>query len=89
MKKIIVLDISDIRVKKNGDKYNITPESNIEIIMSEEAMTANFAELDLEKVKALAQEILIDKNISAVFYDITNKPPATIEWEQTNSKATE
>lgn len=50
-------------------------------IMSEEAMTANFAELDLEKVKALAKEILIDKNISAVFYDITNKPPATIEWE--------
>ena len=39
MKKIIVLDMSDIRVKKNGDKYNITPESNIEIIMSEEAMS--------------------------------------------------
>lgn len=50
-------------------------------IMSEEAMTANFAELPIDKVRELAKQILLDKNISAVFYDITNKPPATIEWE--------
>lgn len=50
-------------------------------IVSEEAMTANFAELPIKKVRELAATILGDKNISAVFYDITNKPPATIEWE--------
>jgi GMP synthase (glutamine-hydrolysing) len=50
-------------------------------VTSTEAMTANFTELNWPKVKALAEEILQIPGISAVFYDITNKPPGTIEWE--------
>lgn len=50
-------------------------------IVSEEAMTAHFAELPLPKVRELAAEILEDPALSAFLYDITNKPPATIEWE--------
>lgn len=50
-------------------------------VSSTEAMTANFTELPWEKVQELAQEILKIDGISAVFYDATNKPPGTIEWE--------
>jgi len=51
-------------------------------VTSTEAMTANFTELPWEGVQKLAQEILAKlPSISAVFYDITNKPPGTIEWE--------
>jgi GMP synthase (glutamine-hydrolysing) len=50
-------------------------------IVSEEAMTAHFAELPMDQVKQLAQKILADTSLSAVLYDITNKPPGTIEWE--------
>lgn len=50
-------------------------------IVSEEAMTAHFAELPWAEIQKLTQELLEDPSISAVFYDITNKPPATIEWE--------
>jgi len=50
-------------------------------VVSEEAMTANFAELPLAATQILAAEILEDSGLSAVLYDITNKPPATIEWE--------
>lgn len=50
-------------------------------IVSEEAMTANFAELPIAEVQILALKILEDAQISAVLYDVTNKPPATIEWE--------
>lgn len=50
-------------------------------IVSEEAMTANFAQLPLPRVRELAAEILEDQNLSAFLYDVTNKPPATIEWE--------
>ena len=51
-------------------------------VSSTEAMTANFTELPWDGVQKLAQEILEKlPNISAVFYDITNKPPGTIEWE--------
>jgi GMP synthase (glutamine-hydrolysing) len=50
-------------------------------VSSQEAMTANFTELPWEKVQALAHDILKIEGISAVFYDLTNKPPGTIEWE--------
>lgn len=49
--------------------------------ISEDVMTANFARLPMPKLQELAQRILKDKAISALFYDITNKPPGTIEWE--------
>ncbi|EKD63439.1 MAG: hypothetical protein ACD_51C00279G0002 [uncultured bacterium] len=50
-------------------------------VSSQEAMTANFTELPWEKVEKLAKDLMKIHGISAVFYDITNKPPATIEWE--------
>jgi GMP synthase (glutamine-hydrolysing) len=50
-------------------------------ISSENGMTANFTELNQEKLQELAQEILQIEGISSVLFDLTNKPPATIEWE--------
>lgn len=50
-------------------------------IESQEAMTVNFYEMDEKVLKAMAEEILAIDGVDAVFYDITNKPPATIEWE--------
>ncbi len=50
-------------------------------IVSEEAMTAHFAQLPMLKLQELTLRLLEDPSLSAVFYDITNKPPATIEWE--------
>ncbi|PIR93133.1 glutamine-hydrolyzing GMP synthase [Candidatus Falkowbacteria bacterium CG10_big_fil_rev_8_21_14_0_10_43_10] len=50
-------------------------------IISREAMTANFARLDNEVVNKIVEEISATDKISNIFYDITNKPPGTIEWE--------
>lgn len=50
-------------------------------IESQEAMTVNFYHMQEEVLRAMAEEILALDGISAVFYDVTNKPPATIEWE--------
>lgn len=50
-------------------------------VSSMEAMTANFTELPWDAIQELAQELLTIDGITAVFYDITNKPPGTIEWE--------
>lgn len=50
-------------------------------IVSEEAMTAHFAELRMDLLRELTVELMEDAAISGVFYDITNKPPGTIEWE--------
>lgn len=52
-------------------------------IESDDAMTANFYPMDFDLLTELVVEILNkhwDK-IESVFYDITNKPPGTIEWE--------
>ncbi|MFH0819005.1 MAG: glutamine-hydrolyzing GMP synthase [Patescibacteria group bacterium] len=50
-------------------------------IESEEAMTVNFYHLDKNILKQMVDEILKLDGVDAVFFDITNKPPATIEWE--------
>jgi GMP synthase (glutamine-hydrolysing) len=50
-------------------------------VSSTEAMTANFTELPWDMIQNLARALLKIEGISAVFYDITNKPPGTIEWE--------
>ncbi|MFH1240214.1 MAG: glutamine-hydrolyzing GMP synthase [Candidatus Diapherotrites archaeon] len=49
-------------------------------VESKEAMTVSFYKMDEKVLEELAEKIM-KLNVSAVFYDVTNKPPATIEWE--------
>ena len=44
-------------------------------------MTARFCALPFDFVRRLAREILSEEGIEAVFYDVTHKPPGTVEWE--------
>ncbi|MFA7685682.1 MAG: glutamine-hydrolyzing GMP synthase [Candidatus Gracilibacteria bacterium] len=50
-------------------------------VCSEEAMTANFYRMTPLKLSKLTKKLSKMKEISGIFYDITNKPPGTIEWE--------
>jgi len=50
-------------------------------VVSQEAMTAHFARIDHTILKKITDAILATDSIDYVFYDITNKPPGTIEWE--------
>lgn len=50
-------------------------------VCSEEAMTASFYRMDEKLMQELANQITKIPGITAVFYDVTNKPPGTIEWE--------
>jgi GMP synthase (glutamine-hydrolysing) len=50
-------------------------------VNSEDGMTANFARLPVRFIKRVAGKIADIPGIDAVFLDVTNKPPATIEWE--------
>jgi GMP synthase (glutamine-hydrolysing) len=49
-------------------------------IVSTEAMTANFARIDKRIVDQIVGQI-VDPVVDHVFYDLTHKPPGTIEWE--------
>lgn len=50
-------------------------------VCSQEAMTAQFAKLPLEAVREMAEAVLSVPGVGAVLYDVTHKPPGTIEWE--------
>ncbi len=60
---------------KGGESVVLRP------VFSTEAMTAQFARLPLGSVQYIADKIFELKGIDAVFYDVTHKPPGTIEWE--------
>ncbi|MFO0780905.1 MAG: glutamine-hydrolyzing GMP synthase [Candidatus Gracilibacteria bacterium] len=61
--------------RESGESVVLRPVS------SEEAMTASFYRMDLQRLQKLADSIYEIPGITAVFYDVTNKPPGTIEWE--------
>jgi GMP synthase (glutamine-hydrolysing) len=50
-------------------------------IDSVDGMTAQSVAMPPELLDSISAELLSVPGISAVFYDLTHKPPATIEWE--------
>ncbi len=60
---------------QNGESVVLRP------VCSEEAMTANFYPMKENNLNELVKRLSSLKGISGIFYDITNKPPGTIEWE--------
>jgi GMP synthase (glutamine-hydrolysing) len=48
---------------------------------SVDGMTAQAVLMDVDLLRRIAAEVLEIAGICAVFYDLTHKPPATIEWE--------
>jgi GMP synthase PP-ATPase subunit len=37
--------------------------------------------MDDDLLRQMCREILRDRSVAGVFYDLTHKPPGTIEWE--------
>jgi len=55
---------------------------SIRTVESLDAMTANFAKLDWDLLEKIASRIINEvKGFNRVVYDISNKPPSTIEYE--------
>lgn len=50
-------------------------------IVSTEAMTASFAKISPKILDKLSKTLSTQSSISHIFYDLTHKPPGTIEWE--------
>jgi GMP synthase (glutamine-hydrolysing) len=54
----------------------------IRVVESKDAMTANFAKLDWDFLERVSTRIINEvESINRVVYDVSNKPPATIEFE--------
>jgi GMP synthase (glutamine-hydrolysing) len=50
-------------------------------IHSIDGMTAQVVRMPEDLLRRMAEELLKVEGVCAVFYDLTHKPPGTIEWE--------
>lgn len=76
----VLLPIKSVGIQ--GDLRSYKYPVALRIVESEDAMTANFARIPHEILETVSTRITNEiKEVNRVVYDISNKPPATMEWE--------
>ena len=77
-----VILLADRSVGVMGDERTFESAVALRAVTSTDAMTADWADLPREFLRTVSNDIINKvKGVNRVCYDISSKPPATIEWE--------
>ncbi len=76
----VLTNMRSVGVMGDGRTYDYTLA--LRGVTTTDFMTADFAKIPYEVLEVVSARIVNEvKNINRVVYDVTTKPPATIEWE--------
>jgi GMP synthase (glutamine-hydrolysing) len=76
----VLLPVRSVGVMGDERSYGFTVA--VRVVESEDAMTADWARLPMDVLERVSTRIVNEvRGINRVVYDISSKPPSTIEWE--------
>jgi GMP synthase (glutamine-hydrolysing) len=76
----VILPVKTVGVMGDGRTYDYVV--GLRAVTSTDGMTADFYPFDMKFIGQVATRIINEvKGVNRVVYDVTSKPPGTIEWE--------
>src|SRR5215207_3306080 len=76
----VILPVKTVGVMGDGRTYDFVV--GLRAVTSTDGMTADFYPFDMNMIGRIATRIINEvKGVNRVVYDVTSKPPGTIEWE--------